>query len=105
MKICYDSYCKAVFVTADFIFGYWYCVEVDCVAGILEEHLSCRWGQCPPEIFATLPLSRATSTKVGSASALNPCESLKSVSSTYTPTLTGLMPFVNPATVDSMLNV
>ena len=48
MKICYDSYCKAVFVIADFIFGYWYCVEVDCVAGILEEHLSFRRGQSVP---------------------------------------------------------
>jgi len=61
--------------------------------------------ECVPEIFATHPLSRATNTKVGSASTLNPCESLKSVSSTYTPTLAGLMAFVNPATVDCMLNV
>jgi len=61
--------------------------------------------ECVPEIFATHPPSFATSTKVGSASTLNPCESLKSVSRAYTPTLAGLMPFVNPATVDCMLNV
>ena len=61
--------------------------------------------ECVPEIFATHPLSCAANTKVGSASTLNPCESLKSASSTYTQTLAGLMAFVNPATVDCMLNV
>jgi hypothetical protein len=55
--------------------------------------------ECVPEIFATHLLSCATNTKVRSTPTLNPCESLKSVSSTYTPTLAGLMAFVNSATV------
>jgi len=61
--------------------------------------------ECVPEIFAAHSLSHATNTKVRSAPMLNPCESLKSVSSTYIPTLAGLMAFVNSATVDCMLNV
>ena len=48
MKICYDNYCTAVFVNANFIFGYWYCAELDCVADILEEHKPLGGGRvCP----------------------------------------------------------
>jgi hypothetical protein len=105
MKLCYDSYYIAVFVDADFIFGYWYCVEVDCCWHFGGTFILQVEAECVPEIFATHPLSRATNTKVGSASLLNPHKNLKSLSSTYTLTLAGLMTFMNTATVDCTLNV